>query len=52
MVKIFFNSIMTYHPAMTQEYANKNNLKVALQKLFDNYKDLEEIIFKYGQYCH
>lgn len=42
---------MTYYPTMMQRHTNRNNLKVALQKLFDNYKDLEEIIFKYGQYA-
>lgn len=42
---------MEYSPYAPQKNINKSNFTTALKKLFDNYQDLEEIIFKYGQYA-
>ena len=42
---------MEYSPCVPQKNINKSNFSTALNKLFNNYQDLEEIIFKYGQYA-
>ena len=51
LVKIYFTSILDYSYQPHPKKINNANLQVALNKLFDNYKELEEIIFKYGSYA-
>ena len=49
LVKIYFNSILDYSPYSSRsKKVNNDNLQIALNKLFNNYKELEEIIFKYA----